>query len=358
VHGTGAPLGRYSHEVPPDAREAARAVGEVLARAKRVLILGHAGADGDVCGSSLGLACALRERGVTVDVYNAEPYPEAYAWLPGGESVRNELGPDETWDTTVVVDAARPDRLGAHFPGAARRGTFVWIDHHRIPDVPGDVGYVDLTAAAVGEQVAQILDAMGQAISVEVASCLYASLLADTGGFRYGNTSARAFRLAARLVETGVDPWQMTERIYESQDEAKLRLMGRALSSLWVSPCGRLGVVEVTAHDVNALGAREEHVQGIVNHVRGVKGVEVAVLLRETHEGTKVIVRSRGNVSVAPVAQQLGVIGHKNAASFHLERPLRDARAVVVDTFLASMPRVQPAKPRRVRAKRQARPAE
>jgi len=363
VHGTGAPLGRHTHEVPPEARDAAKHVAAVLEQAQRVLILGHAGADGDVCGSSLGLALALRERGKHVDVYNEQPYPDAFAWLPGGDVVLATLADDDRWDATVVVDAARPDRLGAHFPGAARRGTWIWIDHHRIADVPGDVAYVDLTAAAVGEQIAEILDAMAHPISVPVAQCLYASLLADTGGFRYGNTSARAFRLAARLIEVGVDAWQMTERIYESQDEARMRLLGKALSSLWVSPCGRLGVVAITRDDIDAIGARDEHVQGIVNHVRGIKGVELAVLLREGGDGTKVIVRSRGNFPVAPAAQQLGAYGHKNAATFRLEKSLDDARAIVVDTFLASLPRLEPpapktAKKERAKSKRHLRPAE
>lgn len=347
MHGTGAPLGRYTREVPAEARDAAREVAAVLARARRVLVLGHAGADGDVCGSSLGLAQALRELGKDVVVYNEEPYPDAWGWLPGGDDVVTSLPPDARFDATVVVDAARADRLGRDFPDASRRGTWVWMDHHKNPDPPGDVNYIDLTAAAVGEQVAELLDAMGHPLSLDVARCLYASLLADTGGFRYGNTSARAFALAGRLVEIGVEPWEMTERIYESQDEARLRLLGRALQSLWLSACGRLGVVEVRVEDVVTLGARDEHIQGLVNHVRAVKGVEVAVLLRELQpesaDGagaatTKVIIRSRGNVAVGPVAALLGAIGHKNAASFVLPASLAEARRRVVDAFLAALP--------------------
>jgi phosphoesterase RecJ-like protein len=338
MHGTGEPLGRFTREVPVEARDAADEVAHVLRSAPRVLVLGHAGADGDVCGSSLGLAQALREMGKDVVVYNAEPYPSSYAWLPGGDLVVTALSPDATFDATVVVDAARPDRLGPHFPDADRRGTFVWLDHHKNNDPPGDVNYIDLTAAAVGEQVALILDSMGHAISLDVARCLYASLLADTGSFRYGNTSARAFRLAARLVEAGVDPWEMTERIYESQDEAKLRLLGRVIASMWLSPDGRLGVVELSLADVRDVGARDEHIQGLVNHVRGVRGVEIAVLLREVESGTQVIARSRGNVPVAPAASALGAIGHRNAATFVLARSLADARRDVVDAFLAALP--------------------
>jgi bifunctional oligoribonuclease and PAP phosphatase NrnA len=237
------------------------------------------------------------------------------------------------------VDAARPDRLGRDFPSKPRLGTYVWVDHHRIDEPPGDVSFIDLTSAAVGEMVAMILDALRHPISLHTAQCLYASLLADTGSFRYGNTSARAFRLAARLVESGVDPWAMTERIYESQDEAKLRLLGRALTSLWVSDCGRLGVVVVTAEDLSASGARDEHIQGLVNHVRGIKGVEVAALVTELPSTeAKIVIRSRGNIAVAPIAAALGKPGNKNAASFVLEGPVEDVRSRLIDVALTQLP--------------------
>jgi phosphoesterase RecJ-like protein len=326
MHGTGKPLGRWTSDVPDDARACARDVARVLDAAQRVLVLGHAGADGDVAGSSLALAQALRERGKTVTVYNEQPYQDVHAWLVGGDSVVNEIDADAHFDATVVVDAADPDRCGAHFPDAERRGVFVWMDHHQIDEPPGDLNYVDLTAAAVGEMVAEVLDALEHEISKETAKALYCSLMSDTGGFRYGNTSARALRLAGRLVAAGVDPWEMTERLYESQEEERVRLLGRALSTLWRSECGRVGIVTVTEDDMDATGATPEHVHGIVNHVRGVRGVEVAILLRELRDRTKVVVRSRGNVSVGRIAELLGHRGSSRSASFVVEHTVAEAR--------------------------------
>ncbi len=330
MHGTGAPLGRWSSEVPPDAKDAAARVAEVLERAERVLVLGHVGADGDVAGSSLGLAQALRERGKDVTVYNERPYADAHAWLPGAGTVQTRLDPGARFDVTVVVDAADPARCGRDFPAPERRGVFVWMDHHRIERPPGDLNYVDLTAAAVGEQVAEVLDAMGHPLSEPVARALYTSLMSDTGGFRYSNTSARAFTLAGRLVAAGVDPWDVTQRLYESQAEERVRLLARALSTLWRSPCGRLGIVIVRDEDMEAARAHEEHVHGIVNHVRGIRGVEVAVLLREQGPSTRVIVRSRGNVQVGPIAERLGGHGHANSASLTLEASADEAFERVV----------------------------
>ncbi len=331
MHGTGEPLGRFTSDLPDGVVDDARQVAQVLLAAQRVLVCGNTGADGDVVGSTLALASALRSMGKDVVVYNDEPYPRAFSWLPDGDSVVDVVGGDDAFDATVVVDAARVDRLGRSFPDKARRGVFCWIDHHQNEQPPGDVNYIDLTAAAVGEQVALVLDQMGAVISADVARCLYASLVADTGGFRYGNTSARVFRLAARLVELGVEPWEMTERVYESQDEARVRLLGRALDGLWRSPCGRVGVVAVKVADLVELGAVEEHVQGLVNNVRGIKGVEVAVLLRElAPDRVRVIFRSRGNVAITPIAAALGGKGSKNAGSVELAADVEAAKDAVI----------------------------
>jgi phosphoesterase RecJ-like protein len=341
MHGTGEPLGRFTSELPDGTRDQADAIAAVLATAQRVLVCGNTGADGDVAGTTLALACALRRLGRDVVVYNDEPYPAAFSWLPGGDRVVGSVPLDAVFDATIVVDAAKVERLGRSFPDAARRGVYCWVDHHRIDVPPGDVNFIDLTAAAVGEQMAIILDALSALVGVDlidrdVARGLYASIVSDTGGFRYGNTSARALRLAARLVEAGVDPWEMTERIYESQDEARVRLLGRALDGLWRSPCGRVGVVEVRVRDLHELGAVEEHVQGLVNSVRGIKGVEVAVLVRELDAQTaRVIMRSRGNIEIAPIARALGGKGSKNAGSVVVADHVDGARRAVIDAALA-----------------------
>ncbi len=335
MHGTGEPLGRYTSELPEDCDGLADAVADAVFTAQRVLVCGNTGADGDVAGSTLALARALRRLGKDVVVYNDEPYPEAFSWLPAGNLVVQQLADDERFDCSVVVDAARVERLGRSFPDAARRGVFCWVDHHRHEAPPGDVNFIDLTAAAVGEQMALIIDALSkksgvELLDVDVARCLYASIVSDTGGFRYGNTSARALRLAARLVEVGVDPWEMTERIYESQDEARVRLLGRALGGLWRSPCGRLGVVELRVKDLDDVGAAEEHIQGLVNSVRAIKGVEVAVLVRElSPTQTRVVMRSRGNVAITPIATALGGKGSKNAGSVEIGADIDTASSTV-----------------------------
>ncbi|MCP4502456.1 MAG: bifunctional oligoribonuclease/PAP phosphatase NrnA [Deltaproteobacteria bacterium] len=341
MHGTGAPLGRFTKEVPTKAKEGASNVARVLKSAQRILILGHAGADGDVAGSSLGLACALRGLGKTVTVYNEEPLSPIFDFLPGASKQVDFVDDNAKFDATVVVDAARTDRLGKHFPQAERRGSYCWVDHHRIDEPPGDVNYIDLTAAAVGEQIAEILDAMGIEFTRDVASCLYASLMTDTGAFRYGNTTARAFRLAARLVAAGCEPWEMTQALYESQAESRVRLLGKALTTLERTCKGELGVLQVHDEDLTKADATERDVHGIVNHVRGIRGVELAVLVRGNDDACRVIFRSRGNVNVQPIAEKLGGKGSMNAGkvmlSYSVGEGVKQVQAAVCEVLCADV---------------------
>jgi bifunctional oligoribonuclease and PAP phosphatase NrnA len=332
-HGTGKPLGRYSSVVPSKARQSARRVARALEKANRILVAGHVGADGDVVGSSLAMTLALREMGKKVILYNELPYPPAFAWLPGGRTLKLTVSARATFDAVVAVDAADENRCGAAFPDSNRRGKFIWIDHHAHPQPPGDINFIDLTSAAVGEQIVMVVDAMGHPLSKKVAQCVYASLMSDTGVFRYGNTSARAFRLAGRLVECGVDPWEMTQRIYESQDEERMRLLGRTLENLWVSEDGRFGIARVLPRDMRDSGANLRHIHGLVNHIRGIKGIEVAFLLHKEENATRVISRSRGNISCHLFAQPFGAKGHKNAASFLAKGSLAQVQRKLISSL-------------------------
>lgn len=337
MHGTGRPLGKYTVEVPAQARVDAGMAAATLRASQRVLVLGHVGADGDVAGSALGLALALRELGKDVVVYNEKPLDESLSWLPGATTWQTSLPVDARFDATVVVDAADPGRCGRHFPAPERRGVFVWIDHHRIDLPPGDLNYVDLTAAAVGEQIAEILVALGHELSRDVATCLYLSAMSDTGGFRYANTSARILNLAARCVAAGVEPWLVTQRLYESQPEARVRLLGRALERLVVSPCGRVGVATLRSSDLLQLCAEVRHVHGIVNHIRGIAGIEIAGLVHETESEPELIIRSRGRVSAGAIATLLGGAGHQNAAKLRLKLSLADAAHRFLDVAVQVM---------------------
>lgn len=298
-----------------------------LARARTCLVTMHRGPDGDALGSALALAEALREWGKEVVVYSADGVPSGFRFLVGADRVVRELGITQRFDVSITCDAGDATRLGPDFPPPERRGLLVNVDHHPTTPSFGDLNYIDASAAAVGVIVARILDAAGRPITKAIGTGILCSLVTDTGSFRYPNTNGECLRLAARLVELGVDPWEVGRGIYESQTPARIRLLALVLGSLTLSPCGRFAWVDVTRVMREEAGTDEETEGGFVNQPRSVAGVEVALCFREQEGGMiRVSLRSRGRVDVSAIAIRHGGGGHHNAAGCAVPGPLPEAR--------------------------------
>ena len=285
-----------------------------LQSARKVLITMHRGPDGDALGSALALACALRDLGREVTVYNPDDLPYNFRFLPGAAGVERSLPRDAAYDATVVTDAGAYDRLGPDVPEVDRRGILLNLDHHVTTEAFGDVNYVDPHAASVGILAYKIIKGLGAPLSRDVAECIYASILADTGCFRYSSTDPECLRIAAELVEAGVEPWEMTVRVYEQQPLARMRLLAEVLSTLEVH--GKLATITITNAMVAKTGSELDLTDGFINYARAVDGVEVAASFREPLNGGlwRVSFRSRGRVNVAAIAQKFGGGGHHNAA--------------------------------------------
>ena len=295
---------------------------ETLRGARRVLLTMHRGPDGDALGSALALACALREMGRDVAVYNPDELPYNFRFLAGAGEVRKSLAPDEAFDVTVSTDAGAIDRLGPDVPPPPRRGVLINLDHHITTQPFGDVNYVDPEAASVGILAYKIIKGLGHPISRDAAECIYASILADTGSFRYSSTDPECLRIAAELLELGVDPWEMTVRVYEQQPLARMKLLAEVLGTLELAAGGKLAMLTITREMVARTGTHLDLTDGFINYGRSVDGVEVAASLREPENGSsswRVSFRSRGNVDVATIAQKLGGGGHRNAAGCSIE---------------------------------------
>jgi len=304
---------------------------DALRSAKRVLLTMHRGPDGDALGSALALACALREMGREVAVYNPDELPYNFRFLPGAGEVVRELLPQAAYDVTVVTDAGAWDRLGPGVPEKSRRGLVLNLDHHMTTEPFGDVNYVDPHAASVGILAYKIIRGLGHALSREAAECIYASILADTGSFRYSSTDPECFRIAAELLEAGVDPWEMTVRVYEQQPLARMRLLAEVLGTLEVH--GKLATITITREMVKRAGSAPDLTDGFINYARSVDGVEVAASFREPENGGpwRVSFRSRGRVNVAAIAQTFGGGGHHNAAGCSIEGDEKSVRARIAE---------------------------
>jgi phosphoesterase RecJ-like protein len=299
-----------------------------------VLISVHKNPDGDALGSQLGLLMMLERLGKKVHAHNLDPVPEIYRFLPGQERITTGTNVPGTYDTMVVLDAD-PSRTGL-FAGGYPARTLVNIDHHVTNRKEWPLTWLDADAAATGEMIYRIGVALGAPVDRDIALCLYTSVFTDTGSFRYSNTSAESMRIAAALLEKGADPWVVTENVYESFSYRRIKLLGEVLSGMERSADGRTAWVVVTEELYRRTGTNAEDTDNFVNFVRSVKGVEVAVLFRQTApEQFKISMRSKGRVDLSGLARSLGGGGHRNAAGGTVDGPF----VVVRDRVIAAVER-------------------
>lgn len=288
---------------------------------RRFLVASHENPDGDAIASTLALANALREMGKEVVAYNQDGVPNDYRFLPGWESVVTSVPADSRFDAGFVLDAGELRRAGSWIRGACR--ILANIDHHPHSERFGDIYWVDEQASATGVLVYRLLQAAEWPVSLDVATCLYTTILSDTGSFRYSNANPEAFRIAGEMVAHGVDPWSIASGLYESQEEARLRLLALALPTLDVAPCGTFAAITVTEEMLAATGTGPEQTDRFINYPRSVRGVEVAIFFRQIGpDRYKVGFRSKGRIDVGALAREFGGGGHHNAAGAVVEGPL------------------------------------
>lgn len=316
-------------------------VAECLQQAKRVVISGHVMPDGDCLGSVAALGLSLEVLGKTVTLASPEPLPELYRFLPAADRFLIGSGAlSGDYDTFVVLDCSVPDRLGPLRELLERNLMIVSIDHHASSYDFGSCTYIDTGAAATGEIIMDLLDLLGVSPRQEVAVCLYTAIATDTGSFRYQNTTPMTHRRVARLMELGIDVARLNVLLYDQKSLLHLRVLQAALQTLDLSPCGRVAWMSISRETLDSLGALEEHTDGLIDYVRSLKGVEVALFFREMVPGRwKVGLRSKGEVDVQRVAALFHGGGHVRAAGAVLEgegdRIIKEVVAAVLSALSA-----------------------
>lgn len=304
------------------------AILKTINEGRRFLVASHEGPDGDAIASTLALTLALRSLGKEVVAYNCDGVPDALAFLPESATIRTGLELDEQFDVGFILDAGELRRAGAHLPQHCK--LLVNIDHHPFSEQFTPLHYVDEQASATGVLIYRLLQDGNIPLTAEVAFCVYAAILADTGSFRYSNADAEAFRVAGEMIALGVNPWDAAAGLYENQPELRMRLLALALQTLTISPCGRYGSVSVTTEMYSVTGARAEHTDGFVNYPRSIHGVEVGLFFRQTGpERFKVGFRSKGRIDVGAISREFGGGGHHNAAGAQLDGDLDAVRSKV-----------------------------
>lgn len=305
-------------------------VAEALRLHHRFLITGHIDPDPDAIGSAVALGRLLRRLGKEAVVAFSDPVPAAFRFLPGTDDIVTPDDLRDPFDALVVVDCP-PDRIGKVGPWQERVGIVINIDHH-LSNPGGDpLSWVDPDAAATGEMVYRLYGAMGVPVDREAATLLYAAVMTDTGSFRYSNTTAAAFHMAAALTEAGADPHAIAHRLYGQRPWSYLQLLMRTLPTLERSPDGRIVWMKVTLRMMEEAGAGPDELDGLVQYPRMVEGALVALLFRELPGGdTRVSFRSQDPVDVSVLAAELGGGGHARAAGCFVKAPLEEAVRTVL----------------------------
>ncbi len=286
-----------------------------LRKSRNALIACHVAPDGDCLGSALALRLALTRLKVRAQVGSSDGVPEPFLAMPGAGDVLT-TPPATPADVAVAIECSTPDRAGVFAQALIDAGTVINIDHHVSNAGYGHIVYWDTTAAAVGEQVMKVIQALRVPIDRDLAQCLLTAVVTDTGSFRYPNTGARTLRLAAELVEAGASVPEIVERVYETRSAGALRLQGMALAALRQSADGRIAWTTVTPEMLAAAGAAPEETTGIVGILRQIRGVQVALLFEVTPQGVRVGIRSRDGARSNVIAEAFGGGGHQGAAGF------------------------------------------
>jgi len=320
------------------------AVVAAIRAGDRFLLTTHENPDGDALGSLLALHRALVALGKDSVMFlgSEAPLPGEYGFLDFAELQRT-LPADTSERVLLAVDCANESRIGADAPILDRVPSTINIDHHHDNSRFGDVNLVDAEASSTGEVLCDLFHELGAKLTPELAEPLYVGLVTDTGRFQYSNTTPKALRLAAELVEAGADVQRVFQGVYESIQFAKLKLLARALERAQVHAGGALVVSYLLRDDFVQVGAVEPYSEGIIDTLRAVEGAEMAALIREPPRGGSAARRislraSRDELDVSAIARKSGGGGHPQAAGFSSDDSIEEITAFLVQSFSEARP--------------------
>lgn len=304
---------------------------DIVKRNSTFLITSHINPEGDAIGSELALALALRKIGKEVEIWNRDPVPEIYRFLPHSERIRYGGKIDRRYDVLLLLDCGNFDRTGFIEPYNPPGNEVFVIDHHQTESPLKDNGWINPDASSTGELIYELIVSLGIEIDSDISVNLYTAIMTDTGSFRFSSTTPEALRIGAILIEKGARPWEIYEEVYENLPFRKLRLFGYALRTMDRNRDGKVAWITINQRMFRLTGTGAEDTEEFVNYLRSVKGVEVAILFRQTgSKAFKISFRSRGKIDVAKIAEALRGGGHRNASGCELKGNLSEIKERVI----------------------------
>ena len=290
---------------------------ELLRSQNSFLVLTHYRPDGDAVGSQLALVLALKSLGKTVEAWNDDDVPAKFRFLPHTDLITRPPAESKDFDVVIAIDTSTWQRVGTAAQRIRNKKHFVNIDHHISNEKFGEINWIVPEAPASGQIAFDLIKRGGFKLTQEIATCLFAAISTDTGSFSYGSTTAESLRVAAELVDTGINVGEICRHVYESYPYARLMLLQKALAQLELADHKRIAYTWVTVEMFEESGAKREDTEGLIDYARAIEGVLVAVLFEEMAEAGKIRISLRSKhpkIDVNSIARRFGGGGHREAA--------------------------------------------
>jgi len=307
-------------------------IGAVLRSQQTFAVLSHVRPDGDALGSQLGLGLSLSKLGKTVMVRNEDGLLEKYGFLPGGEFLQTPLSEPQDFDVAIALDTATQSRLGNATSLVRSAKTWINIDHHPSNPRYGDLVYIDSSAPATGQILFELIQSQGLPMDAAIAENLFVAISTDTGSFQYPNTTARTFEIGAELLRCGVNVGRVSQLLYESYPRRRAELLRELLGTMRFDGQGKVASFSLSLETAAKLGAKPEDNEGLIDHIRAIQGVIVAVFFEELLEGkVRVSMRSKSDaVDVGAICEKFGGGGHKLAAGARVRGALAEVEEKIL----------------------------
>lgn len=311
-------------------------IGKVLRDYRSFVLISHVRPDGDAIGSQLALGFALMAAGKNVRLINEDGLPDNLAFMSGSGKI--ELPPAEPMEVEVAIalDTATKPRLGERALHAASRAK-IWlnIDHHISNSGYGDLNLIDSTSPATGQILYQLITALDLPLPVESRDAIYVAVSTDTGSFQYPSTTAKTYQMAADLIDRGLDVGTINSNIYDNYPYRRLELMRALLNTLEISENGLVANWDLRDQMRIDLALQPEDSEGLIDIIRAIRGVKVAVFFEELVDGKiRVSMRSKDRrYNVCEIAMAFGGGGHALAAGIRMAGPLEEAKPLVLDAI-------------------------
>jgi len=325
-----------SESTPTSENSSFTAIGEVLLQHQSFVLISHIRPDGDAIGSQLALGFALMAAGKSVRLINEDGLPDNLAFMAGSEKI--ELPPADPLEVEVAIalDTATKPRLGERALHAASQAK-IWlnIDHHVSNPGYGDLNLIDSTSPATGQILYQLILALGLPLPAETRDAIYVAVSTDTGSFQYPSTTAATYELGADLIRRGLDLGAINSQIYDNYPFRRLELMRALLNTLELSADGIVANWTMRDQLRLDLDLRPEDSEGLIDLIRAIRGVQLAVFFEELPDGKiRVSMRSKDRqLDVCQIATEFGGGGHALAAGIRMPGPLEVAKPQVLDAI-------------------------